>query len=54
VPVSDVTPNTPKATMDFSLSPELIALRDRTRRFIADEIIPFETDARLTPHGPAE
>jgi acyl-CoA dehydrogenase len=40
--------------MDFTLSPELVALRDRTRRFIADEIIPLETDGRMTPHGPSE
>lgn len=40
--------------MDFSLSPELIALRDQTRRFIAEKIIPYETDPRLTPHGPTE
>ncbi|MGH2341561.1 acyl-CoA dehydrogenase family protein [Segnochrobactraceae bacterium EtOH-i3] len=40
--------------MDFSLSPELVELRERTRRFIAEEVIPFETDPRLTPHGPSE
>lgn len=40
--------------MDFSLSPELVELRERTRRFIAEEVIPFEKDPRLTPHGPSE
>jgi alkylation response protein AidB-like acyl-CoA dehydrogenase len=40
--------------MDFALSPELAELRDRTRRFIADEIIPFENDPRNGPHGPSE
>ena len=40
--------------MDFSLSPELTELRERTRRFIAEEIVPMERDARQTPHGPTE
>jgi len=40
--------------MDFSLSPDLIDLRDRTRRFVADEVVPFETDPRQTAHGPSE
>lgn len=40
--------------MDFSLSPELIELQSRTRRFIAEEIIPMENDPRQTAHGPSE
>ena len=40
--------------MDFSLTPELIELRERTRRFVAEEVIPLETDSRQTPHGPSE
>jgi len=40
--------------MDFSLSPELSALRDRTREFIRDEVIPFERDPRRTVHGPTD
>lgn len=40
--------------MDFSLSPELKALQERTCRFIAAEVIPMENDARHTPHGPDE
>jgi acyl-CoA dehydrogenase len=40
--------------MDFSLSPELLELRDRVRRFIADEVIPLERDPRQTAHGPSE
>ena len=39
--------------MDFSLSPELLDLQQRTRRFIADEVIPLEHDPRQTPHGPS-
>ncbi len=40
--------------MDFSLSPELQALQEKTRRFIAEVVIPYEDDPRQTPHGPAE
>lgn len=40
--------------MDFSLSPELVELRERTRSFIAEKIIPFERDPRVTSHGPDE
>lgn len=40
--------------MDFSLSPELLDLQQRTRCFIADEVIPLENDPRQTPHGPEE
>ncbi|MDD3937641.1 acyl-CoA dehydrogenase family protein [Rhodoferax sp.] len=40
--------------MDFSLSPALIELQSRTRRFIAEEIIPMENDPRQTAHGPSE
>ena len=40
--------------MDFTLSHELRDLRERTRRFIAEQVIPLENDARLTAHGPGE
>ena len=40
--------------MDFSLPPDLIALRDRTRRFIAEQVIPLENDVRQDAHGPSE
>ena len=40
--------------MDFSLSPDIIDLRDRTRAFIAEQIIPFERDPRVGAHGPSE
>ncbi len=40
--------------MDFSLSPRLQALRERVKQFIAEQIIPFETDPRQTAHGPSE
>ena len=38
--------------MDFLHTPELIALRDKTRQFIAQKIMPYEGDPRETPHGP--
>lgn len=40
--------------MDFTLTPLLQELQERTRNFIANEIIPMENDARHTPHGPNE
>ena len=40
--------------MNFDLNPELKALQQRTREFIAQEIIPLENDGRCTPHGPTE
>ena len=40
--------------MDFSLSPQLQALRDHTRQFIAEQVIPLENDERQSSHGPSE
>ncbi|HXT78205.1 MAG TPA: acyl-CoA dehydrogenase family protein [Acetobacteraceae bacterium] len=40
--------------MDFSLTPELTELQQRTRSFIRDRIIPLEGDQRQTHHGPTE
>ncbi|HEX3538441.1 MAG TPA: acyl-CoA dehydrogenase family protein [Stellaceae bacterium] len=40
--------------MDFSLSPELAELQQRTRAFIHDKILPLEADKRQTHHGPTE
>lgn len=40
--------------MDFSLDQELLELRQRTREFIAEQVIPLEFDTRQTPHGPSE
>jgi acyl-CoA dehydrogenase len=39
--------------MDFSLSDDLLELKERTERLVREEIIPYETDPRQTPHGPA-
>ena len=41
-------------SIDFAIAPELEALKGRVRAFIADEIIPLESDPRRTPHGPTE
>ena len=40
--------------MNFEMSPELHDLQDRVRRFIAEEIVPMESDPRQSPHGPSE
>ena len=40
--------------MNFDLTPELLDLQQRTRDFIARDVIPFERDPRCTPHGPTE
>lgn len=40
--------------MNFQLSPALLELQTRTRRFIADQVIPYERDSRQTDHGPTE
>lgn len=40
--------------MDFSLSPEQIALQERTRLFVRDVVIPYEKDVRQDSHGPHE
>lgn len=40
--------------MKFQLTPALLDLQARTRRFIADEVMPYESDARQTDHGPSE
>ncbi len=38
--------------MDFALTPELEALRERVRSFIAEQVIPLENDPRQDSHGP--
>lgn len=38
--------------IDFSVSDELIELRDRTRTFIRDRVIGYESDPRQDSHGP--
>lgn len=38
--------------MDFTLTSRQLDLQQRTRRFIADVVIPYEHDPRHTSHGP--
>jgi acyl-CoA dehydrogenase len=38
--------------MDFQLSPEIAELQQRTRRFIAEQVIPIETREDHSGHGP--
>ncbi len=38
--------------MNFSLPPEIEALREKTRQFIAEQVIPLENDPRQDSHGP--
>jgi acyl-CoA dehydrogenase len=40
--------------MDFQLPDDLRALQERTRRFIADEILPLEKEVPRTAHGPSD
>ena len=40
--------------IDFELTPELADLQGRIRSFIADKIVPLESDVRRTRHGPTE
>lgn len=40
--------------MDFSFSPEVVELRERTRRFVAEQVLPLEGDSRQTRHGPSD
>ncbi len=39
--------------IDFSLSDDLLELRDRVRAFVRDEVIPLERDPRQDAHGPS-
>ena len=40
--------------MNFDLNPELLALQERTRRFISEQVMPLENDPRQSSHGPSE
>jgi alkylation response protein AidB-like acyl-CoA dehydrogenase len=40
--------------MDFHIPAELAELQQRVRRFVAEQVIPYERDTRHTPHGPDE
>jgi hypothetical protein len=40
--------------IDFEIPADLVALRDKIRQFVIDEIVPYERDPRLTQHGPTD
>ena len=40
--------------IDFEIPADLAARRDEIRTFVAEQIVPFERDPRLTRHGPNE
>ena len=40
--------------MDFTIPPHAADLAERTRAFVQDRIIPFESDPRWGAHGPSE
>ena len=40
--------------MEFSTPPHIADLAEKTRAFIAEKVIPFESDPRWTGHGPTE
>ena len=40
--------------MDFTIPGELLELKERTERFVREDIMPREADPRQTPHGPTE
>jgi acyl-CoA dehydrogenase len=40
--------------IDFEIPQGLAELRDEIRAFVAEQIVPFERDPRLTRHGPNE
>ena len=40
--------------MNFDLPQNVRELRDRTRQFIAEQVIPLENDERQSSHGPSE
>jgi acyl-CoA dehydrogenase len=39
--------------MDFSLPDDLAQLEARTRRFVREQVLPYEDDPRQTAHGPS-
>lgn len=40
--------------IDFEIPGDLADLRDEVRSFVADKVVPYETDPRVTRHGPNE
>ena len=40
--------------IDFDIPEDLAARRDEVFTFVAEQVVPFETDPRVTPHGPTD
>jgi len=40
--------------IDFQVPDDVAALRDQIRRFVAEVVVPYEADPRLTQHGPTD
>ena len=40
--------------IDFEIPTATTALRDEIRAFVTEKVVPYETDPRLTRHGPTE
>ena len=40
--------------IDFEIPADVAAMRDEIRAFVIEQVIPFETDPRLTEHGPTD
>lgn len=40
--------------IDFEIPAELAARRDEVLAFVTEQVVPFEKDPRVTPHGPTE
>ncbi|WP_183099504.1 acyl-CoA dehydrogenase family protein [Nocardioides pelophilus] len=40
--------------IDFEIPADLAARRDEVLEFVSEQVVPFETDPRMTQHGPTE
>jgi acyl-CoA dehydrogenase len=40
--------------IDFEIPAETIAIRDQIATFVREKVVPYETDPRLTQHGPTD
>ena len=40
--------------IDFSLTPRQLELQQSVRRFVREQVLPFERDRRWTNHGPTD
>src|SRR5437879_1910573 len=54
IPSVNAASRGPEILMDFSLSDDVLELKERTERFVRDRVLPFEADPRQTAHGPSE